>query len=217
MSKNIDEEEYESVSSSENDDDIEDVDIDDDDDDAFDDDDDDEIDDTRIGNQVVIPPSNKGRDFDEDDGEEYDELNVPLVMIETVEDDEPIENYLHKINDNMKTNIIANYHPQLKPHNFEEIRVLLNIKRNKNGDINDDYHRTSPFMTKYERTRILAERTVQINMGMQTFLDNSYDNMMDGFLIAMEEMKQKKIPFIIKRPLPNGAFEYWNACDLEML
>ena len=35
--------------------------------------------------------------------------------------------------------------------------------------------------------------------------------------IAEEELKQKKIPFIIRRPLPNGASEYWKVKDLEML
>lgn len=219
MSKIIDDEEYESDASSENEDDVEEIDIDDDDDDDVFDEDDDENDDGRIGTNNGIQTNNKVNNDDEDD-EEYDDLidtQTTSGIMETVDDDEPIENYLQKISENMKSNIIANYHPQLKPHNFEEIRVLLNIKRDKNGDIKDDYHRTSPFMTKYERTRILAERTVQINMGMDTFLDNINENMIDGYLIAMEEMKQKKIPFIIKRPLPNGAFEYWNACDLEML
>ena len=72
-------------------------------------------------------------------------------------------------------------------------------------------------MTKYERTRILAERTVQINLGMQSFLDDDAKEVIDGYLIALEELNQKKIPFIVKRPMPNGAFEYWNATDLEMI
>ena len=41
--------------------------------------------------------------------------------------------------------------------------------------------------------------------------------MIDGLTIAEEELKQKKIPFIIRRPLPNGASEYWKVKDLEML
>ena len=40
--------------------------------------------------------------------------------------------------------------------------------------------------------------------------------MIDGLTIAEEELKQK-IPFIIRRPLPNGASEYWKVKDLEML
>ena len=32
-----------------------------------------------------------------------------------------------------------------------------------------------------------------------------------------KELEEKKIPFIIRRPLPNGGSEYWNVSDLELL
>ena len=35
--------------------------------------------------------------------------------------------------------------------------------------------------------------------------------------IAQEEFKQKKMPFIIRRPLPDGSSEYWKIEDLEIL
>ena len=41
--------------------------------------------------------------------------------------------------------------------------------------------------------------------------------MIDGYLIALKELEQKKIPFIIQRPLPNGKSEYWRLRDLEQL
>lgn len=151
------------------------------------------------------------------DEEQYEEENEDFQYEDENYDNEPIENYLQKINDNMKSNIITEFHPQLKPHNYEEIQLLTKIQRNKNGDIVDDLHKTTPFMTKYERTRILAERTVQINSGAQTFLDELDIEIIDGYLIALEELTQKKIPFIIKRPLPNGSFEYWNANNLELI
>jgi hypothetical protein len=36
-------------------------------------------------------------------------------------------------------------------------------------------------------------------------------------LIALKEYEEKKIPFIIKRPLPNGGCEFWRFADLEIL
>jgi len=36
-------------------------------------------------------------------------------------------------------------------------------------------------------------------------------------LIAIKEFEEKKIPFIIKRPLPNGGCEYWKLKDLEFI
>jgi DNA-directed RNA polymerase subunit K/omega len=42
-------------------------------------------------------------------------------------------------------------------------------------------------------------------------------SIIDGYLIALKEYEQKKIPFIIKRPIPNGGIEYWKFEDLEMI
>jgi hypothetical protein len=42
-------------------------------------------------------------------------------------------------------------------------------------------------------------------------------DIIDGYLIAMKEFNEKKIPFIIKRPMPNGGCEYWKFKDLEIL
>jgi DNA-directed RNA polymerase I, II, and III subunit RPABC2 len=225
MPKIIDEEEdYESSSSSTSSSASSVNNFDDDDDDDFDDDDDDNEEETNI--------TKKKRENKKDvaaaktDEEQYDEQYDDDIISDDDDDDneddddddgEPIENYLQKISETLKSDIITNYHTQLKPHNYEEIQLLSKIQRNKYGDIIDDLHKTLPIMTKYERTRILAERTVQINLGMQSFLDDDAKDVIDGYLIALEELKQKKIPFIAKRPMPNGSFEYWNISDLEII
>jgi hypothetical protein len=41
--------------------------------------------------------------------------------------------------------------------------------------------------------------------------------MINGNKIALEELNQKKVPFIIRRPIPNGGTEYWRLEDLELL
>ena len=41
--------------------------------------------------------------------------------------------------------------------------------------------------------------------------------MLNGIRIAEKELEEKKIPFIIRRPLPNGGSEYWKVEDLENL
>jgi DNA-directed RNA polymerase I, II, and III subunit RPABC2 len=71
-------------------------------------------------------------------------------------------------------------------------------------------------MTKYEKTRVLGQRASQINSGAKPFVPIKND-IIDGYLIAMEELKQKKIPFIIRRPIPNGGFEYWRVADLDII
>ena len=42
-------------------------------------------------------------------------------------------------------------------------------------------------------------------------------NIIDGYTIAVREFEAKKLPFIICRPMPNGAMEYWKLRDLEIV
>lgn len=131
-------------------------------------------------------------------------------------DEEEDEHYLQKINDDLKKDIILNYHPELKSHNYDEINKLAQVVRNQDGIIIDPFHKTIPFLTKYELARVLGERAMQINAGGKPYIDLE-EGVFDGYTIATLELSQKKIPFIVKRPLPNGGCEYWKLHDLEMV
>jgi DNA-directed RNA polymerase subunit K/omega len=135
---------------------------------------------------------------------------------ESDEDDEEDANYLQKFDENVKKNIIADWHPELTAHNYDEVEVLSRVVRNEDGVIIDPLHKTLPFITRYETARILGERAKQINAGATPMIEVD-SSIIDGYLIAMEEYNQKKIPFIIQRPLPNGGIEFWKFADLEIL
>lgn len=128
------------------------------------------------------------------------------------EDDEVFE----KIDQSRQENIIQNHHPELKTLNYEEIDALCTVVRDTKGVIIDPLHKTLPILSRYEKARILGERAEQINSGAQPFIEIE-PSMIDGYLIALKELEQKKIPFIIQRPLPNGGCEYWRLVDLEIL
>ena len=132
------------------------------------------------------------------------------------DDDENGENYLQKFDNDLRTDFISNFHPEAKTHNYEEVKALTRLVRDGNGLINDPLHKTLPFMTKYEMTRVLGQRAKQIDSGAKPFVKVPL-NIMDGYHIASLELEQKKLPFIIKRPLPNGGIEYWDISDLEIL
>ena len=70
--------------------------------------------------------------------------------------------------------------------------------------------------TATKKTRILGLRAKQLNDGADSFISVT-EQMLDGYTIAKKELMEKKIPFIIRRPLPNGASEYWKISDLEIL
>lgn len=132
------------------------------------------------------------------------------------EDEEEDENYLQKINKTTRENIIAEHHPELIGISEEEVETLCQIVRNTDGVIIDPFHRTLPFITKYEKARILGERAKQLNAGATAFIE--FDpSIIDGYLIALKEFEQKKIPFIVQRPLPGGGCEFWRLADLEII
>ncbi len=130
------------------------------------------------------------------------------------DDSDHDENYLQKFDANLKSNTISSFHPELLHHNNEEVEALSRIVRNEQGIISDPLHLTFPFITKYERARILGERAKQLSMGAKPMIEVGAD-VIDAYLIALSEYEQKSIPFIIKRPLPNGGCEYWKFKDLE--
>jgi len=132
------------------------------------------------------------------------------------DDDADGEKYLQKFDEFTKTTTITQFHPELLQHNHEEIDTLSTIVRNNDGYIVDPLHRTLPFLTKYERARILGERAKQIDAGANPLIQVD-DDLIDSYLIAVAELEQKKIPFIIKRPLPNGGCEYWKLKDMEFV
>jgi DNA-directed RNA polymerase I, II, and III subunit RPABC2 len=143
-----------------------------------------------------------GKDEDEDDDDD--------------DDDEPDEHYLQKFNDAVTKNYILDFHPECKMHNYDEISAHTIVIRDAYNNIIDDLHRTLPYLTKYEKARVLGQRAKQINMGAKSFVKVP-DNVIDGYLIAELELAQKRIPFIIRRPIFGGGCEYWNLKDLEII
>ena len=124
--------------------------------------------------------------------------------------------FLQKFNKDSKNDFIASDHQECLSKNLDEIKDLFNVIRDKNNIIIDELHKTIPILTKYEKTRILGIRIKQLNNGALPYVMVSED-LLDNFIIAEKELKEKKIPFIIQRPLPNNTFEYWKLEDLEIL
>ncbi|PVU91390.1 hypothetical protein BB561_004418 [Smittium simulii] len=71
---------------------------------------------------------------------------------------------------------------------------------------------TTPYMTKYERARILGTRALQISLSAPVMVELEGES--DPLEIAGKELREKKIPLVIRRYLPNGTFEDWRVQDL---
>ena len=132
------------------------------------------------------------------------------------EDDSDDDSTYINLEDDINKNIIKLFHPETENINYKELLTLTKIVRNKKGEIIDPFHTTIPFLTMYEKAKILGQRAKQINHGATPFVDIPAD-IIDGHTIALMELNQKKIPFIIRRPIPNGLSEYWKVNDLKIL
>ena len=132
------------------------------------------------------------------------------------DDSDDGNNYLRKFETDMHENYIASCHQEMLHLNNAEVSALARVVRNADGAIVDVMHKTMPFLTKYEKTRILGQRAKQLNQGAQPMIPVD-KKIIDGYLIAQLELQQKALPFIIRRPLPGGKSEYWRLSDLELI
>jgi len=106
-----------------------------------------------------------------------------------------------------------------------EQEVVNEILGDGDIDINEFYKtyatkrknfKTSPVLSKYEKTRIISERVQQLSNGGIPFISNpeSYSSIYD---IALKELDMKKLPFIIKRKISGNNCELWKLEDLKII
>jgi len=132
------------------------------------------------------------------------------------EEEDEDEHYLKKFDKDIKHNYIVDFHPEYVTTNFHEVQKLSKVVRDKRGIIIDEFHKTVPLLTKYEKTRVLGIRAKQINDGAKPYT-RVPEYLIDGYAIAQIELENKKLPFIVKRPLPNGGCEFWKLSDLQLI
>ena len=186
------------------------------------DDEDDDLDDDNDEDSEVDDPEDLG-----DEPSELQTMNIPENVITSdlitanilspinsdVESDD--EDHLQKLDKyNIYDNIYIN-HPECFTASSDEIEVLSQVIREDNIII-DKNHTTNPILTKYEKTKILGQRTKQLNSGCSPYIDVP-NNIIDTYLIAQMELKAKQIPIIIRRPISSKRSEYWKLADLEQI
>ena len=142
-------------------------------------------------------------EFDEVD---YDEAYEDVIAEEEVASDSKPE---------LKR--LYQQHPECNLDYMEQVipKIPLQVLP-PGGDQADANHRTYPFLTNFERTNIIGLRANQISRGSVPFVSVP-KHITDVRDIARLELEQKRLPYLVKRPLPNGTFEYWRLCDLLIL
>ena len=133
--------------------------------------------------------------------EEIEEINEEINDEEDdEEDDEEIDEILEDLDD------LLNEENDIVEEN-DTIEENINIVEKKDRT-------TFPILTKYEKNFLLGFRTQQIINGSVILIDINKLKEKTAYSIAQQELKEKKIPFKIKRVLPNGKIELWDIEEL---
>lgn len=78
---------------------------------------------------------------------------------------------------------------------------------------------SKPIMTKYEFDQIISLRANQLALGSPAFIniaEMTIKSNMEFRKVALRELQEGKLPYILKRPLPNNRFEYYRIRDLDL-
>ena len=116
-----------------------------------------------------------------------------------------------ELNSNNESNEYSNQIDVLENEaKLEDFRTTYDNMKDKNTQ-----RRTIPFLTKYEKARIIGKRAMQISKGSPPLVEiGDLESPID---IARKELMERKIPFIIRRPLPDGSYEDWRVDELRIL
>ena len=174
---------------------------------------------SEIGSDIDEPNDPEEQDDSLKLKVDFDDEKAVADLVEEKSDDEYDDDYeeqMKKLESDFDNSILLDYHPELKQSNYTEISAMCKITRDSENNIVDPLHRTLPWLTKFEIARIPGLRRKQINTGAEAFVDVP-PSIISGYTIAEMELEQKKIPFILRRPMPNGGSEYWRVCDLDVI
>ncbi len=128
-------------------------------------------------------------------------------------DDEVSENFPESINDDF--DVEEEEEGEGNDDSHKEADVIIDEKQANLTNKNPSVERvTTRYLTKYERARVLGARALQISKNAPILVEFDKTTMWDPLKIAEKELQEGKIPFIIRRYLPDGSFEDWKVCEL---
>ena len=118
-------------------------------------------------------------------------------------------------------NELLRFHPEARIDTIESISMdiqLTNVPpsfENADGQ-KDPKHRSVPYLTQFEKTKILGFRVNQLSRGARAYIAVP-EHVTDLKEIARMELEARRLPVIVKRPMPDGTFEKWRLSDLLIL
>ncbi|KAF2997394.1 DNA-directed RNA polymerases I II and III subunit RPABC2 [Curvularia kusanoi] len=138
------------------------------------------------------------------DGEDYyfDEEEEPEILDDDMEDGEG--------NEDPDVEIVASGDANAAAAAKDKIHNSVDSEKAKK--VPNENRTTTPYMTKYEKARVLGTRALQISGNAPVLID--VEGMTDPLQIAAKELREKKIPLVVRRYLPDGFYEDWSCEEL---
>lgn len=103
-------------------------------------------------------------------------------------------------------NVVRIGEDQNQGRSTQRLTLLVNKR------IPNEERKTSQYMTKYERARVLGVRATQISQNAPVLVDLEGET--DPLAIALKELNQKKMPLVVRRYMPDGYYEDWTCEEL---
>jgi DNA-directed RNA polymerase I, II, and III subunit RPABC2 len=111
--------------------------------------------------------------------------------------------------------VLLRHHPECKVDYQDSVAPKINLAASPPLD-KDPNHRSPPFLTQYEKTKVLGMRANQLSQSARPYIVVPA-HITSVWEIARLELEQRRLPFIIRRPMPDGTREYWRLSDLLIL
>ena len=140
-------------------------------------------------------------------------------LIEEKEEGEVIAELRELANENQALEFLTRHHPEIRLDYKEEVLTRLPLQSYPPDSGVDTKHKSVPYLTPFEKTKVIGFRANQLSKGAQLLitLEANQKHITDVLELARMELEQRRLPFIIKRPMPDGSFEYWRLKDLLIL
>ena len=145
--------------------------------------------------------------------------SVPDDGVEDKEQGEVIAELRELANQNQALEFLTRHHPEIRLDYKEEVVTKLSLESYPPDSGIDKRHMSVPYLTPFEKTKVIGFRANQLSKDAQLLitLGPNEKHITDVLERARMELEQRRLPFIIKRPMPDGSFEYWRLKDLLIL
>jgi DNA-directed RNA polymerase subunit K/omega len=145
-----------------------------------------------------------------DDAEDIQELEE-----EQVEDQNDSTRELAK--ESRALQFLNTHHPEARIDYQEDVLKKLTVSTFPPDNNRDWKHKSVPYLTVFEKTKMIGFRADQLAKGCKPFIHPIPPHITDVLEIAALELEQRRLPFILKRPMPDGSFEYIRLQDLLII